>query len=218
MKDDNWFRSPAWDDVVKQEFRAKLSRSRLHKYTYLRTKAAAIADRHMSDALALLDEYIAADVEHVPTGNYCKSIIHLKCGHIDIALAFLDTAIGKTGMDMQSPALLEYVFLVGLHQRSALYQRALGLLDALDELAQKESGRPFNRNFSGNAGAAFILHSLGQFDDAKYQAKAALELALAKAGPIPNHPQFGRVPKLPKELMNRLLTIADISDDDFLGK
>lgn len=218
MSNEDWFRSAAWDDAAKKLFHANLSRAKHHKYTYLRTKAAAIADNHMCDALALLDEYIAADQDHVPIGNYGKSIIYLKRGDIDEALAFLDKAIGKTGMDMHAPALLEFVFLVGLHMRDALYQRALGLLKALDDEAQKQTGRPFNRNFAGNAGAAFILHALGQSDDAKHQAKAALELALAKVGPIPNHPQLGRTPQLPKELISRLLAIADISDDGFLGK
>jgi tetratricopeptide (TPR) repeat protein len=217
MRDEDWFRNAAWDDAAKQLFRKKLSRAKQHKNTYLRTKAAAIADEHLADALALLDEYMAADEENVPSGYYAKSMLHLKVGNIDEALVLMDRAIGKSGMDMHAPALLEFVFLVGLYKRLALYQRALEVLNALDDDAHRQVGRPFNRNFEGNAGAAFILYALGQKDDAQLQAKAALELALATAGPFAKHPQWGRVPQLPKDFMDRLIVIAGIWDDSKLG-
>lgn len=217
MSNDDWFRGAAWDADAKQLFRKKLARARDQKAYYLRTKASAISGDHPSDALALYDEYIAADDEHYSRGNYAKSMVCLGLGDIDKALEFLDCAMGKSGMDMNSPAVLEFAFLVGLHKRSQHYQRALAVMQALDDLAQSSAGHPFPRNFAGSAGAAFILYELDQKDGAKHQAETALRLALAKEGPMPNHPQMGKVPKLPQEWMNRLIIIADIWDANVLG-
>jgi tetratricopeptide (TPR) repeat protein len=217
MANDDWFRSSAWDDEAKQIFRNKLAKARYHKSNYLNTKASAIADEHPFDALALYDEYIAADDDNIPGGNYSKSMVYLKKGDIDKALEFMDIAIGESGLDMHSPAMLEFAFLVGLHKRTQHYLRALEVLQVLDDLAQKTTGRPFERNFAGSAGAAFILYETGQAEDAKRQAETALRLALAEKLAIPEHPQMGHVPKLPKELMNRLIIIADIWDESELG-
>lgn len=217
MSNDDWFRSSAWDADAKQLFRKKLARARDHKPHYLHTKASAISGDHPFDALALYDEYIAADNEHFARGNYAKSVVYLGLGDIDNALECLDCAMGISGMDMNSPAILEFAFLVGLQKRSRHYQRALAVLQVLDDLAQTSTGRPFHRNFAGSAGAAFILHELDQKDGAKHQAATALKLALAEEGPMPNHPQLGRVPKLPQEWMNRLIVIADIWDANVLG-
>lgn len=214
---DDWFRSSAWDDEAQLAFRKKLARAGNQQLFYLKTKASAIADEHPFDAIKLFDEYIAADDEHFSGGNYSKSMVYLALGEIEAAIEFLSRAIGESGMDMQAPALLEFAFLVGLHKRSEYYPQVLKSLQSLDELAQKSVGRPFERNFAGRAGSAFILYELGKAEDAKHQAEAALRLALAEKGPIPNYPQLGRVPQLPKEWMDRLIMIANIWDESELS-
>jgi tetratricopeptide (TPR) repeat protein len=217
MGKDDWFRGSAWDDEAKQVFRKKVARARYQKSHYLRLKASAISDDHPFDALALYDEYIDADDENISNGNYSKSMVYLKLGNINKALELMDNAMGESGWDMHSPAILEFAFLVGLHKQAQHYQRALTVLKALDDLAQNSTGRPFERNFAGSAGAAFILYELGQSENAKYQAEASLRLALAETGPFPENPYSGRVPQLPKEWMSRLIIIADIQEDSKLG-
>lgn len=217
MDNDDWFRSSAWDYEAKQLFRKKLTRARDHKFFYLKTKASSIAAKHPFEAIKLFDEYIAADSAHFFGGNYSKSLVYLTLDDIDAAIEFLSLAIGKSGMNMGAPALLEFTFLVGLHKRSEYYQRVLEWLLTLDEQAQKSLGRPFNRNFAGSAGAAFILYELGKAEDAKHQAKAALKLSLAEKGPIAKYPQLGRIPSLPKALMDRLIIVAEIWDESELG-
>lgn len=217
MVEDVWFRSSVWDDAAKQIFRKKLAHARNQKAHYLRTKASAIADDHPFDALALYDEYIDADDEHIPSGNYSKSIVYLKLGDIDKALELLDRSMGESGLDMSSPAVLEFAFLVGLHRRIRYYKRALEVLQMLDDLAQNSVGRPFERNFAGSAGAAFILNETGQTNAAKHAAAAALKLVFAEKGPIPGHPELGLVPQLPDDWITRLIIIADICDKSELG-
>ncbi|WP_282073287.1 hypothetical protein, partial [Janibacter hoylei] len=90
----------------------------------------------------------------------------------------------------------------GLHKRSQNYEKALERLETLDQDAQKQVGRPFARSFAGHAGCAFILYDKGQRDEAIAPAKAALELAVSKEGPISTHPELGQIPKLPDELLN----------------
>ena len=218
MASDDWFRGPEWDEDAQELFWKKFSRARDQKHFYMRVKAQAIAADHPGEALKLFDEYIAANETHISGGNYSKSMIYLAQGEIDAAFASLEIAIGKNGMGMDASGVMEYAFLSGLYKRTANYERALGFLDVLDGIMQKQAGRPFYRSFAGHAGSAFIFYDMGRKEEAIEPAKSALEMALEKDGPMPGHPAIGAVPQLPKEMMDRLIVIADIWDENTMGE
>lgn len=217
MAEDDWYRGPEWDEDAQALFRKKLSRAREHKGFYLRIKAMAVSAAQPDAALELLEELIASDCENADEGHALKARVLLARGDIDGSLDAYDIAMGADGMGLMAPGVMDYAFLVGLHLRAERYERALGLLDHFDALAQAELGRPFARPFGGNAGAAFIFHALGREDEAVPFARAALEQALARNGPIPGHPGLGRVPEMPKAILDRLVLIAGIWSQDILG-
>ncbi|MGQ7829853.1 hypothetical protein [Altererythrobacter sp. Z27] len=177
----------------------------------------AIAPEHPGDAIALLQECLAGDPEEAGTYHETQAQVHLMHQQIPQMFAAFDRALGRDGFGMMAHGAMQYAFLVGLYRDETRYRRALGLLKGWDRKAMLALMRRFEKSFGGNAGEAMILFEMGKRKQAIKPARRALEQAMAEHGPIPGHPEMGRVPNLPDAIRNRLIVAADLWDEDVMG-
>ena len=210
MASDDWFRSADWSAEARKLFRRKLGRARDQKWFYLRVKAAAIADDHPEEALALYQEYLDNDGGEAPPIHYAMAILHWKQAREDKLFEYLDRAMGDSGMGLGATGAMENAFVSALLGRTERYERAMALFEPWDRAARQSMGRDFVRSFAGAYGSAIILNHLGRAEEAREAALTALEWTEKEAGPIPGHPQIGLPPELPDEWRAKLLRIAEI--------
>ena len=210
MAADDWFRSAHWDAEAQKLFRSKMARARNHKWFYLRVKAAAIADDHPEEALALFQEYLDAGAEGENDIRYKMAIIHWKQGREDKLFEYLDAAMGESGMGLGAVGAMENAFISGILGRTERYERALALFEPWDKAAQQQLGRDFVRTFAGAYGSAIIFDHMGRTEEAREAALIALEWTRKTSGPLPGHPQIGLPPQIPDRWYAKLHRIAGI--------
>ena len=146
-----------------------------------------------------------------------EALAHFEARRQEDGLIALDRLIDLDDATIAAHVSMQYAFLVGYLADASRYARALDTLDRWDARAHAERGRPFDKPFAGNAGQAMILYANGKKDAAVAPARRALEQGVAPHGPIPGHPELGKVGPLPEELLRRLIAIADMWDEDELG-
>ena len=125
--------------------------------------------------------------------------------HLDDAVALIEECIADSENDGS------------VYQETLAHDRALKLLKSWDWKARAALMRNFDKSLGGNAGKGMILYEQGKRRQAIKPARRALEQAMAEHGPIPVHPELGKVPALPEEILNRLILAADMWDEDKLG-
>lgn len=146
-----------------------------------------------------------------------EALRHLEAGDCEASLAAMDTLLELDQARIAAHMAMQYAFLVGFIEDAPRYDRALLHLGRWDERAFEELGRPFSKPFAGHAGLAMILHAQGNGAEAIEPARQALEQGVASHGPIPGHPELGKVGPLPEKLLHRLIVIADMWDEAELG-
>lgn len=162
MAEDDWYRSADWDAEAQELFRTKRSRARGHEDFYLRVKAAAIAENHPEEALALYQEYLDSGAEGRNDALYAMAIIHWKRGREDKLFEYLDAAMGEGGRGLGAVGAMENAFISALLGRTERYERAIALFEPWDKAAQQAMGRDFVRSFAGVYGSASSSISSGE--------------------------------------------------------
>ena len=212
-----WYLSPDWDEQAQADFRLRLSHERDRRVFYLGQKAAAIADEHPEDALALYDQKIAAaeyEDEIVPA-LHAQAMIHFRAGDYEAMFSAFERAIEVGGEFTAIAAITDYCSAVGLLRDETRYDTALAWLDKLDTRAMTQLGQPFV-GFAASAARAFICWQTGDRELATNAARDALEMSISD-DPLPGLPCIGAAPKPPSPVHDRLLVIAGMWDDDKLG-
>jgi len=137
-----WYLSPDWDEQAQADFRLRLSHERDRRVFYLGQKAAAIADEHPEDALALYDQKIAAaeyEDEIVPA-LHAQAMIHFRAGDYEAMFSAFERAIEVGGEFTAIAAITDYCSAVGLLRDETRYDTALAWLDKLDTRAMTQLG------------------------------------------------------------------------------
>ena len=212
-----WYLSPDWDEQAQADFRLRLSHERARRVFYLGQKAAAIADEHPEDALALYDQKIAAaeyEDEIVPA-LHAQAMIHFRASDYEAMFSAFERAIEVGGEFTAIAAITDYCSAVGLLRDETRYDTALAWLDKLDTRAMTQLGQPFV-GFAASAARAFICWQTGDRELATNAARDALEMSISD-DPLPGLPCIGAAPKPPSPVHDRLLVIAGLWDDDKLG-
>lgn len=212
-----WYLSPDWDEQAQADFRLRLSHAGDQRVFYLGQKAAAIAEEHPEDALALYDEKIAAaeyEDEIVPA-LHAQAMIHFRAGDYEAMFAAFERAIEVGGEFTAIAAITDYCSAVGLLRDATRYDVALAWLDKLDERAMAQLGQPFV-GFAASAARAFICWQTGERELAASSAREALEMSISEQ-PLPGLPCMGAAPRPPSPVHDRLLFIAGLWDEEKLG-
>lgn len=147
---------------------------------------------------------------------YSKAMIYARMGRLEDMFASLEEAIGEDGLALGAPAAGEYCCLVAFYSKTALYPRAIKILDSLDAEAQHHFGRPF-RSFPAGAARALIDYKSGHKSAAVGPAKEALQLALDQTSSILGAPGLGPAPGFSNPLHDALLVVAGMWNETELG-
>lgn len=210
MGSEDWYRNIRWDAEIEAAFNKKLGRSRSQKAQYLRIQGSILKDTHPHVAIALLQRCIdEGDEFHIAHAHLDTAHAHYVSGDVTSALDSLGSAIEQQGRQpmYRTSAAYDYAFIVALHGRVDLYDKALALLQGAADASFPSIV------FEAETARALIFDSRGQDAEAQQAARTALSAEAVEASWIPGHPDVGLVPKIETSLHHRLRKIAGLDQD-----
>lgn len=190
MARDDWFRSASWDEAARRDFETRLGRARPYKRPqYLRIKALSLASAGELDGAKSLLERVLSDYPDdqlaVPLTHHQLAEIFERQGRLDEAereyrrvIAFHQETGNRFG-DAE------------LHLAELLLRRGsrLAYRDALTYLTKElKSMLLTSSRFRGAVAAARMYRELGDLDEARAYAAAALRVAEEPRPIFPRHP------------------------------
>ena len=211
MGREDWYRRKTWTPQDREEFLARLKRSRgaCNKAQYARIQAVELLATKKSElvqpALELLDMMLA----EWPEETSQIAAAYQSRAECLIALNRIEEAIGdfrkvfewqRRVPNVRTGAHLDFAWLVVTRRLAMLYGEALA---GLDEFGGDEMF-PF-QGYMIAASRALIAHEQGETEQARSWAKQALEEASKTHTGFPYHPTLCLVEKPPNEQAHRRL-------------
>lgn len=213
MPNDDWFRSPSWDEAAQTLFWAKLARARgAHsKGQYARIKALSLQETKQPEkiraAIGLLDYFLAEWPDHFDTSSALYQLAQCAYieGRVDDALhhynEVFDSQRKRPNLKTQAP--LEFGWLVICRPEPSLYDQAMAVLDEF------HGGSPFPIDvFRASTIRAVILSRLGR-EPQRASELAAMALAAARMtqAPLRYHPNLGLVKHVDDDIQRELTAL-----------
>lgn len=168
---EEWYRNRHWDAEIEAAFETRIARSRSQKAQCLMIQGQALIEHHPGVAVQILARSIALDDEfHLNRANCYLAMAHVALGDIDAALAAYEAALEAQVRlpNFQTGAALDHAFIVAYFSRSERYSAVLPVLEAVQPSIFA------NTDFQVHAAHALILGDIGQGDEARVKAIAAL--------------------------------------------
>src|SRR5687768_8390175 len=202
----DWYRNTEWNDAIAADFAARLSRAR-RKEQYIRIQASYLARTHPNAALELLDQYFRLNDKfaHAPA-FVARAEAFLALGKVSEALTSYEAALNRETEfpNLKTLAYVEYPYLIATRGISSHYQRAL------DVLERRKDDLTFPANhFMWHAARAIIQSALGVLEEARVEARAALEAAARDHSGFRHHPRIDLVSERHAEALRRLNAFYD---------
>ena len=188
MSRDDWFRNTTWNSAIEDAFETKLKRAR-NKSEYLRIQASYLAKSHPAITLKLLEQYFELG-EHFDFASafVSKAEALLTLNRIDEALKCYEQALAreKKFPNLLTNASLDFALLVAMRQIKDRYLQAIVVLDEakVDLIVPRQF-------YDWNSAYALIQFDLGNLDEARKYAAAALEFADEFSSGFKYHPKVG---------------------------
>jgi tetratricopeptide (TPR) repeat protein len=212
MRDD-WFRRKTWTAKDREDFFARLQRSRgvLHKVQYARIQAYELlttrTPKAYSAALELLDLILADWREDAQLASVYHHRAECFAGLGDVPRA-LDAyrqvfRTQRTRKGELTMAHLDFGWLVATTPLPDCYDEALGLLNEFTH-----NGFPVHQYRAG-AIRALIFAARGQREQARGYAQLALQAAAARHSGFRYHAKLGLVKSPDEKVYKRLKLLAD---------
>lgn len=210
MPNDDWFRSPSWDEAAQTLFWQKLARSRgAHsKGQYARIKASSLQGTKQPEkiraAIGLLDYFLAEWPDHFDTSSALYQLAQCAYleGRVDDALRHYTEVFEsqRKRPNMKTQAHLEYGWLVICSPVPSLYEEAMAILDEFHGIS------PFPVDvFRASTIRAVILSRLGREPQrASELAATALATARMTEAPLRYHPKLGLVKHVDDDIRREL--------------
>lgn len=190
MARDDWFRSTTWNDQIEAAFNSKLERAR-KKDQYLRIQAHTLIETHPEVTLHLIERYFNQECRFFDASaldDRAKALARL--GRLDEAYGAYESAL-KVESEFpghKTTAFVDYPFLVATERAKQKYQTALEVLSH----RAKDLAFPINK-FRWNVAQALIFRDLGQLEESRGYAKAALEASALRHSEFQKHRSLGLV-------------------------
>jgi tetratricopeptide (TPR) repeat protein len=211
MAKDDWFRRTTWTDQDRDEFQARLARSRgaANKAQYLRIQAYHLAEaREYEVALELLEQLL----KEYPEAFELEAVYDLQA-RCFIGLDNIDKAIEayhscfefqKLYPHERTHAKLDYCWLIAINKISHLYAEVEPLLKKY----QSSISLSFPiQLFKLAATRALIAEEEGRLEYAAMFIKHAMNAAQQNNSGLRYHPNLGLVGEIPREVAQRLAAI-----------
>lgn len=205
----DWYRNTNWDENIAKDFEERLARAR-QKADYLRIQGIALGDSHPAIAIQLLERCVELKDPNW-TAPALASIggILLKQGKIDETINALDRAtlqeeLQPDGVWTNAPR--DFCFLVALHEKRELYDRAWEILQLLAPVDFGAAG------YARNGALSVIQAHRGETKEAANYAEKALRSALDQDANLPDGLELNPdavVRQIDNPFTERLLEIRD---------
>ncbi|MCD9028800.1 hypothetical protein LDO26_11340 [Luteimonas sp. BDR2-5] len=205
MSREDWYRNSEWNEMVAQDFFAKLRRAR-DKSQYLRIQASYLAKKHPDVSIELIDQYFAlGDHFDLASAHLVRATAFLSLGHTDEAIAAYEAALAQEELrpNLLTEAYIELPFLIATQGLEIHFQRALFLLEKHKPRLMFSVDR-----FRWNAAQALIALAQGRGAEAAAYSRQALDAATENHSGFRYHPGAGLVGKHHELLRARLAQIA----------
>jgi tetratricopeptide (TPR) repeat protein len=208
MSQDDWFRRSTWTDYDRDEFNARLKRSRGagNKAQYLRLQAGHLAEAGLhAAAIELLDRMFTefpAKI-HIGQAHLQKAESLAFLGQTELAISEFRAALQaeRDFPNVRSQAWLEFGWFVVQGQLTDLYDEALHVLEEFRD----ESGLTFPViEFRHWAIRSLIADSRGDGAGAREFARRALVGASKEHSGLRYHARLGLVGPQPKQVKKKL--------------
>jgi hypothetical protein len=210
MPNDDWFRSPSWDEAAQGLFWQKLARARgAHsKGQYARIKALSLQETKepakISAAIGLLDYFLAEWPDHFDTSSVLYQLAQCAYleGRVDDALHYYTEVFDsqRKRPNMKTQAHLEFGWLVICRPVPSLYEQAMAILDEFHGIS------PFPVDvFRASTIRAVILSRLRREPQiASELAATALAAARMTQAPLRYHPNLGLLKHVDDDIRREL--------------
>jgi len=203
---DDWYRNTDWNESIATAFAEKLKRAR-DKEQYLCIQASCLARNHPDVAITLLDQYfqLPDKFDHA-TAHTTRAEALLALGKVEEAVASYQAALKREAEfpKLRTLAYVQYPYLVAVRCLSAHYA------DALEVLAHRKNDLLFPvDHFMWHAARAMIRAAQGFPQDAREDARVALEAAGQDHSGFRFHPKLGLVSDRHAEALHRLRAFHD---------
>jgi tetratricopeptide (TPR) repeat protein len=210
---EDWFRKTSWSEQDQSDFRAHLARAQgRSRAQYLRIQAGTLSASQdlLQPAIELLDEMLSSypDSEEVATALAQKADCLYRLGDIEAAVSNYAASVERMRKHpkmLSQDGWLNFALIVAKEGVSARYN------DVLSVLLEFAASSPFLLPadlFKIHAAKALIAMDRGIIDQARNEAKQALEAADQHASGLPHHPAVGLVGAEQDGLVDRLKNIA----------
>ncbi|MFI5459500.1 MAG: hypothetical protein ACHRXM_29085 [Isosphaerales bacterium] len=212
---DEWYRRKTWGPEGRQEFFARLRRSRslFHKSQYLRVQAIELQETGTAEGIAAALELIAILIQEYPDLSQLAAayLVEGECreqsGDTDGAIEAYRQSIRaqRDYPNFRVNAHRSFAWLVATKPLPALYQEALNALDEMNETTPFPASR-----YRSSAARALIHGALGNSDSARKWAKLALEAADLTHSGMRYHPRLGLVENPGTRVRSKLEELAAV--------
>jgi tetratricopeptide (TPR) repeat protein len=208
---DNWFRSPAWAAADREEFFARLARSKKNGAQHLRIKALALQQAALFDgALELLSRFLQEYPGHFDTAQALlqQAQCFAELGRLDEAEASFREALRheQSHGSVKTLAWIEFPWFVVRQGRQHLYSEALSVLAA----GEQGPVLPLpTLRYQSAATRAIICADRGEHSQARQFARTALEAAAATDSGLSYHGSIGLVENPDPVIHERIRLLAE---------
>jgi tetratricopeptide (TPR) repeat protein len=207
-----WFRRTTWSDADREDFNARLKRSRGagNKAQYLRIQALHLGQAgHHASAIELLDRLFAdfPDIIQLAQAHAQKAESLAKIGHTEAAIEEYRASLQaeRDFPNVRTNAWLDFGWLVLEMELTPLYDEVANVLEEFRE----QSGFKFPANeYRYAAIQALLADARGEKARAREFAHQALSEAGKEHSGLRNHPTVGLVGSERNRFLNRLRTLA----------
>jgi tetratricopeptide (TPR) repeat protein len=218
MSREDWYRKKTWTIQDREDFLARLKRSRgtCNKAQYARIQAIELlATKNpllIQPALDLLDLILSdwpQESSQLASTYAHRAECFLRLGRLDEAIAEFRKTFEQQRKNPGwiTNAHIDFAWLVSTRRLQNYYTEAL---DRLGEFGDKSGIFPIIE-YKTNAARALIAHQQGQLQQAKNWAKDALQAAGITQTKMRYHPTVGLVVQVPDErVQQQLLELANI--------
>ena len=191
MGRDDWYRNTTWNDDIRDDFFARLNRSRLQRDQYLVIQALTLAESHPDVTLELVQLYFDTrrDTFHDVRAFDAKAKAHLRLRETKPALAAYREVLDleRRFPQMKTNAFVEYPFIVAIEGVRSEYEESVRVLNERAE----DLAFPV-QHFMWHAAYALILSDTSR-QDARDHAQMAIKVAKEKKSGFRWHQNLGVV-------------------------
>jgi tetratricopeptide (TPR) repeat protein len=212
MAKTEWFRRTTWSEIDREEFNARLvrSRGREHKAQYLRIQASHLAEagQHTA-AIELLDRMFAEFPQKIElaSAHGQKAASLAKLGKLDAAIREFRAALQseRDFPNVRTNAWLDFAWLIVEQQLTELYGEASRILQEFRR--EGELSLP-NLEYRYATIQALLADARGERERAREFAKQALAEAAKEHSGLRYHPTVGLVGSERNTFADRLQRLA----------